>query len=234
MNTKVFQILAASLTLLAANGAYAACALTDATYSPNHPDGPHQNADACMIFNGSEGGGNIELSQINGFWGGSFGGGAFQTASKDDGATTSPTVSLFGGDFNFIIDSSTLSSTFGTYTVTATDANGAGTDPDFPFFLDFVIGLKGGSSEASAYLFDDVVSDGSGGGAWTVTFQNSGGQTPNLSNLTLFVREGTGQANGGGPGNGNGNGNNVPEPGTLALMGGALFGLWAVRRRKET
>jgi MYXO-CTERM domain-containing protein len=98
--------------------------------------------------------------------------------------------------------------------------------------FDFLVSLKGGSQGAALYFFDNVSFDGSGGGSWSVSFLNSGGQTPNLSNLRVFGRAGSCVTN---CGEGGGDDNfEVPAPGTLALAGLALLGVAAAGRRRRS
>jgi hypothetical protein len=137
----------------------------------------------------------------------------------------SGTVNLFGGSFTFTLTAT--AGTTGTYTLTATDNNGA-TPPNYPIFLDFVVGLKA-SDRYALYFFDDATFDGSGGGQWTITFKNNGGQIPNISHMTVYVREGTSTTS-----QTSQTSITAPEPGssTLALLGlGLLFGGFVQRRR---
>jgi hypothetical protein len=149
--------------------------------------------------------------------------------------------SIFGGGFTYLDgtgdDSNTsLGITFtvtatltdpGTWTVSWVDASGL---PDLPELIDFAVLLKGGTEEA-AYLLNDVllpISPNNGSGTFDISFTNRGGQEPALSHLTLLGRfEGEPT---GGPGPGGGPGTDVPEPGTLALLGVSLLGFPLVRR----
>lgn len=97
-------------------------------------------------------------------------------------------------------------------------------DPDttaplnLPVELDVVAVLKA-SNRYAAYFFDDAVFDGSDGGTWSVAFVNGGGQIPDLSHLSFYVRI---DEDGGIP-------SAIPEPGTYALFlaGLALVGFAA-------
>ena len=75
------------------------------------------------------------------------------------------------------------------------------------------------SNRSGAFLFDDLGLVGGGTGSWAINWLNNGGQVPNYSNLTLFVRDVVVTP--------------VPEPQTYALMlaGLAAAGFIARRRR---
>ena len=89
---------------------------------------------------------------------------------------------------------------------------------------DLVIGLKG-AKPAALYLFDDFLQTSTPGGAdgtYTVALANPGGQTPDLSNITLFGRVGAPPPP-----------TDVPEPMSLAILGIGLLGLGYVARRRK-
>jgi hypothetical protein len=103
-----------------------------------------------------------------------------------------------------------------------------------PTTIDLVFGLKGGSAQAAIYLFDEFLladtgtaGDGAGAapGTYQVTFlNNSGKNSPALSNMTMFARDGTTPPHSGPPAG-------IPAPGVLALVGIGLVGLGLLRRR---
>lgn len=109
----------------------------------------------------------------------------------------------------------------GTWTFTAYDPDI--TAPlNLPIELDVVVVLKA-SNRYAAYFFDDAVFDGSDGGAWSVAFLNGGGQIPDLSHMSFYVRV---DEDGGIP-------SAIPEPGAYALFlaGLGLVGFAARYRR---
>lgn len=110
----------------------------------------------------------------------------------------------------------------GNYLVTGVDMNGV-LSANLGDVFDFVFTLKGGNGYA-LYLFENMVFDGSDGGAFNIVFLNNGDQRPNLSHATGYVRF---DSEGGGGGGGNGS---VPEPPTILLVGAGIAGLWCKRR----
>jgi MYXO-CTERM domain-containing protein len=105
--------------------------------------------------------------------------------------------------------------TSGDWLLSATDTNGA-TDLNLPATMDFAVALKAGN-EYALWFFDDVTVNAVNDGAWEIVFLNNGGQVPDLSHLTLFVRDGTTVT--------------MPEPGGLALLGLGALAAWSLRRR---
>ena len=221
---------------------------SDATYSINGPStGPFVNASDCYGVVTSPN--NINsASDVNGLgltWGTNW----LLAAGTDSG---SETVSLFGGTFTFSVGITGAGSSTGTYTLSATDNNGA-TAPNFPVNLDFILADKA-SDRFGLYLFSSVAFDGSGGGAWTVTYQNNGGQIPAISHIDILVREAASSTTGGTTTGGtttggtttggtttggtttsggeSSTGGNIPEPATLALLGLGLFAIALASRRR--
>ncbi len=190
----------------------AACLVSDVTFSSTYPNN-EQNADACS--NALDGSGNTpNLTELANLWGIGFVEGV-TLGDASYGSATGDSNVLGGLQFKL---SGLDNETSGHYKLTVKDTNGA-TAPNLPFYLDFVLYLKGGRADTAAYLFDDTLVDASGGGEWNVTFLNKGGNVPDLSNISLWVRNGTPPVE-------------VPEPGTIALLGFGLVGLSAMRRRR--
>ncbi len=137
---------------------------------------------------------------------GTFGGDPWSLLSK---VTSSPLAASFDG-VNFNISFAQASGTTGTWSITA--------DQNVTFDLVFAMHA---ANRSGAFLFDDqaLVANAATPGTWQIDWVNNGGQVPNYSNLTLFIRDVVATP--------------VPEPETYALMLAGLGVIGFVARRRK-
>lgn len=155
--------------------------------------------------------GNDRLSAINTLdWGDDW-----TLLTKDESQVP---VTFMGVEF----DLDTQGSKSGSWTLTTRDLD-SGSLLNLPMELDVVVVLKA-SNRYAAYLFDDAVFDGTDGGTWSIAFENRGGQIPDLSHMSFYVRV---DEDGGIPAA-------IPEARTYAMMlvGLGLVAFMARRRAR--
>ena len=198
-------VLAAGLPLLAAPAQASVCAVSDVsltigstTYTPP--------SCADSISNGNP---TQETANLNAAFGTTF------SYLDKNGDNAQPT---FQG-IKFSVTAPTNTST-GTWTVAWTDTNG-GAPRNLPITIDFEVGLFGGSTGAG-YRLNSVflpISPANGSGTFDITFNNNGGQNPNLSHLTLTGGNAIDPPS-----------DPIPEPASLLLLGSGLLGIGVMRR----
>lgn len=110
--------------------------------------------------------------------------------------------------------------------------------PGYDLTMD-VVGVLKASNGFASYLFEDLMftADGSGSGTWKITYENNGGQIPDLSHLSLYYKNAVHSSTSTSSTSGQTtSGSQVSEPGMLGLIGLGLLGqafLLRQRRRRQ-
>ncbi len=202
---------------------------SDMTYSKEGSSGTQTNATDCygIVDNNDENftlqGGNMSADDVNALWGATsgakedWGSTDFALLAKDEKGESEGFDAL---GYFWTLDGQENAQS-GLWTLTATPLTG------LPAYFDFV-GILKGTAASAAYLFDEALYDGDGGGTWTMQITaGKSGNPADLSNFQVFGRVGTTTP----PSPGTGPA--VPVPAPLALLGlGGLALAWTQRRSR--
>lgn len=186
--------------------------LEDVTFRGLASDDCTGNLGNKVNLNGQGGALSVNAPVLFSSFGGNWG-----AELKDDspGTNANGSTSYLGFDWTVATDAGTA----GNWLLTLANPNNL----SLPVTLDLMVLLKGGTS-SNAYLFDNETfsTTGANTGTFSIKFTNGGTNIPNLSHLSLFLREGRPDENI----------PTIPEPGTLALLGMGVMGMGMKWRRK--